>query len=647
MAPSAAAATGGTARPTVSRVSTGSGSGSDDEVVASTTVTTTILSSADAAQRELGEYTAKAGGEKTTTTTVTHVGTKGLSHEVGKGGLVTLRPSQSSRAKRSGRKIRALVSFVPRESAFDRFHPHSSTDPFRGFYVLFWIALFILMLNTSYTSWASTGQVISMTFATLFSRDAWVLLLSDATLCASTFICVPFALVLKRGWVSYWPTLIWAQHAWQAALLFSVIRWTQYRDWPWVQSGFLTLHTLSMMMKIHSYMAVNGAMADNYHRMRRLEVQLEERVAEISDDKDAKLGAGQLVSDSAWAAAVRKALEAEQGDAVEHSKDWSRRDVQHGSNQLRHRTNTAHRRAAVLTDKEKPAATTEASAAGKEAKAGHHDGETTVRDPHPLASHPDSVVAQLARSIEELREEFLSAGPNEKGEHVSWPQNVTYANFFDYLCCPTLVYELTYPRVKNIRPSYLLEKALAGVGTFCVIYVITEHWIMPHQPGPDTPIIQTFLQLAVPMMVNYLLIFFVMFECALAFAGEATRFADREFYLDWWNSRSMDEFSRKWNKPVHSFLLRHVYAHSITAGASKKVAMLYTFLLSSLLHELVMAIVSGKIRGYLFALQMAQIPLIAISQIPWVKRNPTVGNMSFWVGLFIGFPMLNIGYILF
>jgi sterol O-acyltransferase len=100
---------------------------------------------------------------------------------------------------------------------------------FRGFYVLFWIALFILMLNTSYTSWASTGQVISMTFATLFSRDAWVLLLSDATLCASTFICVPFALVLKRGWVSYWPTLIWAQHAWQAALLFSVIRWTQYR----------------------------------------------------------------------------------------------------------------------------------------------------------------------------------------------------------------------------------------------------------------------------------------------------------------------------------------------------------------------------------------------------------------------------------
>jgi sterol O-acyltransferase len=43
--------------------------------------------------------------------------------------------------------------------------------------------------------------------------------------------------------------------------------------------------------------------------------------------------------------------------------------------------------------------------------------------------------------------------------------------------------------------------------------------------------------------------------------------------------------------------------------------MFVTFLLSSLLHELVMAIVSGKIRGYLFAMQMAQIPLIALGQV--------------------------------
>ena len=74
-------------------------------------------------------------------------------------------------------------------------------------------------------------------------------------------------------------------------------------------------------------------------------------------------------------------------------------------------------------------------------------------------------------------------------------------------------------------------------------------------------------------------------------------FADRQFYDDWWNSTSWDEFSRKWNKPVHTFLLRHVYASSISSyKLSRSSAMFFTFLLSAAVHELVMAIVTKKIR---------------------------------------------------
>lgn len=75
------------------------------------------------------------------------------------------------------------------------------------------------------------------------------------------------------------------------------------------------------------------------------------------------------------------------------------------------------------------------------------------------------------------------------------------------------------------------------------------------------------------------------------------RFADRQFYEDWWNATSWDEFSRKWNKPVHTFLLRHVYASSISSyKLSRQSAMFVTFLLSAAVHELVMAIVTKKIR---------------------------------------------------
>jgi sterol O-acyltransferase len=79
--------------------------------------------------------------------------------------------------------------------------------------------------------------------------------------------------------------------------------------------------------------------------------------------------------------------------------------------------------------------------------------------------------------------------------------------------------------------------------------------------------------------------------------SEYDRFADRQFYEDWWNATSWDEFSRKWNKPVHTFLLRHVYASSISGyGLSRQSAMFFTFLLSASVHELVMAIVTKKIR---------------------------------------------------
>ncbi len=60
-----------------------------------------------------------------------------------------------------------------------------------------------------------------------------------------------------------------------------------------------------------------------------------------------------------------------------------------------------------------------------------------------------------------------------------------------------------------------------------------------------------------------------------------------------------------------------------------------------------MAIVSGKIRFYLFAAQMVQLPMIFLSQVPFIRRNETLGNMIFWIGLMAGFPLLNIGYLVY
>lgn len=78
---------------------------------------------------------------------------------------------------------------------------------------------------------------------------------------------------------------------------------------------------------------------------------------------------------------------------------------------------------------------------------------------------------------------------------------------------------------------------------------------------------------------------------------------------------SWDQFARDWNRPVHNFLLRHVYHSSISSmKVNKHTATLITFFLSACVHELVMWSLFKKLRGYLLILQMCQLPVSLTSR---------------------------------
>lgn len=68
---------------------------------------------------------------------------------------------------------------------------------------------------------------------------------------------------------------------------------------------------------------------------------------------------------------------------------------------------------------------------------------------HPLCYHPVAEVAELANTLSELDTELTSPGGVGNLETVRWPQNVTLWNFMDYQLIPTLVYELQYPRTER------------------------------------------------------------------------------------------------------------------------------------------------------------------------------------------------------
>ncbi|TPX76989.1 hypothetical protein CcCBS67573_g01734 [Chytriomyces confervae] len=230
---------------------------------------------------------------------------------------------------------------------------------------------------------------------------------------------------------------------------------------------------------------------------------------------------------------------------------------------------------------------------------------------------------------------------------LEFPRNLTLLNFADYMVIPTLVYEIEYPRTKTFRPMYFLEKVLGTFGIFLLLVNIVGQSIIPTlEKSMEIDFITCIMRLLVPFMICFILLFQIIFDVSDISHSllDQTNYY-RQFYEDWWNSTSFDEYARKWNKPVHEFLLRHVYLESIRSyNLSRQSATFLTFFVSSVFHELVMALTGKRLWPWLFLLQMFQIPLIYVARIAWVRERKTLGNVAFWCEMLIGPPLLGAIY---
>ena len=288
-----------------------------------------------------------------------------------------------------------------------------------------------------------------------------------------------------------------------------------------------------MLMKTHSYIAYNGQLSESKRQLRKKTAELD-RAVETAGGWKAVLSEASKLHASAIASPLLGSAELpEAGTALARPRTLSRR----------------RRSSALGKDDDPPLSPLPPDDAGD------------MKDPRRLIDYPDEKIYNLANDCVDLLEDLTSTGK----ESIVWPANVTYTNYIDYLLIPTLVYELEYPRTSSVRPIYVLEKTLATFGTFFVLYAITEHIILPTHEAAKTNAIRnenfvlTALDLVLPFMINYLLIFYIIFECVCNGFAELTRFADRGFYEDWWNAVTWEEFARKWNKPVHQVGLMTIF----------------------------------------------------------------------------------------
>lgn len=476
--------------------------------------------------------------------------------------------SSARKQARAQAKTRSFhrINYTPRVSHFD---PTSEYADFRGFFVLFWVGLSIMVITTVLRNIKETGHPLRVQVYRILSKNVVALALSDAAMVGSTALSLPLQHLFRSGYrIFQWRNGgFWIQSIYQLGWLALWTQWPFLLNWTWTAQVFFALHTLTFLMKMHSYSFYNGHLSETERRLHALD----------NPAPDMKL------------------------DQVSRY----------------------------------PSSPTRISELDESTLEKQATSERLVRLRNDLATELTSPMGQ-----------------------VTFPQNLTVSNYVDYTLCPTLCYELEYPRTERIRWLEVFWKTLAVFGCIFLMTIISEEFITPILADSAIRLRQTtrYLDrslilaettslLLFPFMITFLLVFLVIWEYVLGAFAELTCFADRHFYSDWWNSTDWLEFSREWNIPVYHFLRRHVY-FSMRNYTSNSIAMAVTFLVSALGHELIMGCITKKLRGYGFVAMMLQLPIVMVQRSKFLRGNWVLNNAAFWSSMILGLAMICSLYVL-
>uniref|UniRef100_H2YCG7 O-acyltransferase n=1 Tax=Ciona savignyi TaxID=51511 RepID=H2YCG7_CIOSA len=278
------------------------------------------------------------------------------------------------------------------------------------------------------------------------------------------------------------------------------------------------------------------------------------------------------------------------------------------------------------------------------------------------------------RRIHRTSKEFLSRGL------IQYPYNLSYRNLLYFMAAPTLCYEANYPRTSGINKSYLMRRALEIVSKnfnsilnlnwltclkgICLYYILNlflfqlelaliQQWVVPVLQKAILPIhnyegytiMERLLKLSVPNHFIWLVFFYFFFHSVLNALAEVMKFADREFYRDWWNAETIVYFWQAWNIPVHKWCVRHCYKPLLSIGCPKFAAQVSVFLLSAFFHEYLVSIPLHMFKAWAFFGMTMQIPLSVFTS--WVSKrfSSNYGNMIVWMSLILGQPVAILAYV--
>ncbi|XP_045518870.1 sterol O-acyltransferase 2 isoform X2 [Pieris brassicae] len=172
-----------------------------------------------------------------------------------------------------------------------------------------------------------------------------------------------------------------------------------------------------------------------------------------------------------------------------------------------------------------------------------------------------------------------------------------FQHYLYFLFAPTLIYRDSYPRTKKIRWGMVLfhfSEVAAVVFYNCFLW---ERFILPYWS-------------------DY---------------GKKPQ--------DWWTKSRYSNYYRAWNRVVSSWLRDYIF-RPITPFAGRPLAYVTVFFVSSVAHEVILALGFG----FFYPVLLIQFGVMGVMLLPLTatagKRFPSIFNMFMWLSFFIGTGML-------
>ncbi|KAG1335378.1 diacylglycerol O-acyltransferase 1-2 [Cocos nucifera] len=170
-------------------------------------------------------------------------------------------------------------------------------------------------------------------------------------------------------------------------------------------------------------------------------------------------------------------------------------------------------------------------------------------------AHTNYDMRTLSRSIDKEEDMYSSCIEIDNMKGFSF-KSLAY-----FMVAPTLCYQPSYPRTTCIRKGWVIRQLVKLVAFTGLMGFIIEQYINPIVQNSQHPLkgnflnaIERVLKLSVPTLYVWLCMFYCFFHLWLNILAELLRFGDREFYKDWWNAKTIEEYWRMWNM-VNLFII--------------------------------------------------------------------------------------------